>query len=293
MDRTTKTKIILFACIGVFVLIVVAVCIAFSGNKSGSQEDSVNTSLRAQEQSDFTLDDMLKSENEQLHPDYESFTSGGQGQQRPSDQDPEVMALQEQLRQNQDQATDSVPVQKRTVTKKKKAPVPEAEPHQNRSRFFSSSDEENTGNTVEVIVSGDQKITDGSVLKMVTLQEIQLQNGLILSKGTAIYGVVKLAQDRINIQIQSVRVNNSIYDLKKQVFDRDGLPGVYVPLNVKAEAGKEAAGEVVGGLNVSTYGTDILSTGVNAVTNAAKSVFRKKNNQIIVTVKSNYKLYLK
>lgn len=292
MDRTTKTKIILFACIGVFVLIVVAVCIAFSGNKSGSQEGSVNTSLRSQEQSDFTLNDMLKSENEQPHPDYESFTSGVQ-EQRPSDQDPEVMALQEQLRQNQDQAMDSVPIKKRTVTKKKKTPVQEAEPHQNRSRFFSSNDEENTGNTVEVIVSGDQKITDGSVLKMVTLQEIQLQNGLILSKGTAIYGVVKLAQDRINIQIQSVRVNNSIYDLKKQVFDRDGLPGVYVPLNVKAEAGKEAAGEVVGGLNVSTYGTDILSTGVNAVTNAAKSVFRKKNNQIIVTVKSNYKLYLK
>ena len=35
-----------------------------------------------------------------------------------------------------------------------------------------------------------------------------------------------------------------------------------------------------------------LSTGVNAVSNAAKSVFRKKNNQIVVTVKSNYKLYL-
>ena len=54
-----------------------------------------------------------------------------------------------------------------------------------------------------------------------------------------------------------------------------------------------AADEVVSDMNVTSYGTDVLSTGVNAVSNAAKSVFRKKNNQVVVTVKSNYKLYLK
>lgn len=50
---------------------------------------------------------------------------------------------------------------------------------------------------------------------------------------------------------------------------------------------------MVSDMNVTSYGTDVLSTGVNAVSNAAKSVFRKKNNQVVVTVKSNYKLYLK
>lgn len=122
---------------------------------------------------------------------------------------------------------------------------------------------------------------------------MQLPNGLLLDKGTALFGTVKLDQDRINIAIESVRVGNSIYELKKTVYDQDGLPGIYVPLNIKAEASKEAADEVVGDLNTGIYGTDVLSTGVNAVSNAAKSVFRKKNNQIVVTVKSNYKLYLK
>ena len=70
------------------------------------------------------------------------------------------------------------------------------------------------------------------------------------------------------------------------------VPGK-MPLNIKAEATKEAADEVVSDMNVISYGTDVLSTGVNAVSNAAKSVFRKKNNQVVVTVKSNYKLYLK
>ena len=113
-----------------------------------------------------------------------------------------------------------------------------------------------------------------------------------INKGTAVFGVVKLAQDRINITVESVRIRNSIYEMQKTVYDRDGLPGI-VPLNIKAEATKEAADEVVSDMNVTSYGTDVLSTGVNAVSNAAKSVFRKKSNQVVVTVKSNYKLYLK
>ena len=37
------------------------------------------------------------------------------------------------------------------------------------------------------------------------------------------------------------------------------LPGIYVPLNIKAEATKEAADEVVSDMNVTSYGTDVLS----------------------------------
>lgn len=291
MDRETKAKIILFASLGIFLLIVVAVCIAFTGDKSGSQEDNVNTSLRAQEQSDFTLDDMMKAD--EGRPEYEKFAE----YEQPAggyNQDPEIIALQEQLRQNQGQP-DTVQQPKKRVAPRKKAAKkqPEPEPPKKENRFFSSGKEENTGNTIEAIVSGDQKITTGSVIKLVTLHELPLDNGLTLQKGTALFGVVKLEQDRINVSIQSVRIGNSIYDLKKQVYDRDGLPGIYVPLNIKAEATKEAADEVVGDLNVTPYSADVLSTSVNAVSNAAKSVFRKKNNQIIVTVKSNYKLYLK
>ena len=54
MDKTTKTKIILFASLGIFVLVVLAVVLALGGsNKEDLQ--SADTSLRAQQQSDFTL----------------------------------------------------------------------------------------------------------------------------------------------------------------------------------------------------------------------------------------------
>lgn len=295
MDKTTKTKIILFASLGIFVLGVLAVVLALGGSDDKEELQSADTSLRAQQQSDFTLDDMMQSQTGK--PEYENFT-GEVYRERAQGiytEDPEVLALQQQLRENR--KADSLPVAKPKPRSVKKKPVQpkkqEPEKPKPESRFFSGDKEKNMGNTIEAMVSGDQKITSGSVIKLVTLQEMQTPGGLVLGKGTALFGLVRLEKDRINISIESVRVGNSIYELKKTVYDQDGLPGIYVPLNIKAEAGKEAADEVVGDLNTGIYGADVLSTGVNAVTNAAKSVFRKKNNQIVVTVKSNYKLYLK
>lgn len=295
MDKTTKTKIILFASLGIFVLMVLAVVLALGGSDEKEDLQSADTSLRAQQQSDFTLDDMMQSQTGK--PEYESFTDEVYRERAQGiyTEDPEVLALQQQLRENQ--RADSLAAAKPKTRTVKKNPVQpkrqEPEKPKPESRFFSGDKEKNTGNTIEAMVSGDQKITSGSVIKLVTLQEMQTPGGLVLGKGTALFGLVKLEKDRINISIESVRVGNSIYELKKTVYDRDGLPGIYVPLNIKAEAGKEAADEVVGDLNTGVYGTDVLSTGVNAVSNAAKSVFRKKNNRIVVTVKSNYKLYLK
>lgn len=295
MDKATKTKIILFASLGIFVLVVLAVTLMLTGNKDGRGEDeNVNISLRAQQQSDFTLDDMMNTEG---RPEYENFSDEVYRERSGNiyREDPEVAALQEQLRENQraDSLKAAAAVKRKIPKKKPEKKAGKKQPENPAGRFFSGAEPENTGNTIEAIVSGDQKITNGSVIKLVTLQEMELSGGLVLNKGTAVFGVVKLSQDRINITIESVRIGNSIYDMQKTVYDRDGLPGIYVPLNIKAEATKEAADEVVSDMNVTSYGTDVLSTGVNAVSNAAKSVFRKKNNQIIVTVKSNYKLYLK
>ena len=221
MDKTTKTKIIVFASFGIFVLLVLVIVMALSGSDDDENMQDVNTSLRAQQQSDFTIDDMMSSE---AKPEYENFSDKVYHERAEGvyTEDPEVLALQQQLRANQraDSMAKAAPKPK-TVKKKteksKTKPAPEPENKPAASRFFSGDKPQNTGNTIEAIVSGDQKITSGSVIKLVTLQEMQLPNGLLLDKGSALFGTVKLDQDRINIAIESVRVGNSIYELKKTV----------------------------------------------------------------------------
>lgn len=53
---------------------------------------------------------------------------------------------------------------------------------------------------------------------------MQTPGGLQLDKGTALFGLVRLEQDRINISIESVRVGNSIYELKRPCTIRTDCP---------------------------------------------------------------------
>ena len=101
MDKTTKTKIILFASLGIFVLVVLAVVLALGGSDEKEDLQSADTSLRAQQQSDFTLDDMCKPRL--ASPEYESFTDEVYRERAQGiyTEDPEVLALQQQLRENQ------------------------------------------------------------------------------------------------------------------------------------------------------------------------------------------------
>ncbi|MCS2959759.1 conjugative transposon protein TraM (plasmid) [Bacteroides salyersiae] len=186
MDKATKTKIILFASLGIFVLVVLAVTLALTGKGDNREEDgSVNTSLRAQQQSDFTLDDMMNTDG---RPEYENFTDEVYRERSGAvyREDPEVIALQEQLRQNRraDSVKTAAAVKRRTIKARPKKETPEKkEPERTVGRFFSGEEPKNKGNTIEAIVSGDQKITNGSVIKLVTLQEMQLPGGMVINRG--------------------------------------------------------------------------------------------------------------
>ena len=71
MDKAVKIKIIMCAGFGLFVLVVVAVCISLTSSGEDTTVDEVNTSLRAQTESDFTIDDMMKADGK---PDYTDFS---------------------------------------------------------------------------------------------------------------------------------------------------------------------------------------------------------------------------
>jgi len=285
MNQVTKTKIIIFASLGLLTVGVIALWVYFADKRKPVEIVNTNTSLRSQQQSDFTLDDMLQGDD---RPEYDKYSY--EDFPHPVDTAQSIAAIQEQLRKNSEQpAYTPPPAPPKPVPEDPPAPDPVPE----KKRFFSGDKEENTGNTIQCQVMGDQQVSDGHNLKLVLLQELPLDNGITLSKGSVIFGVVKLSQDRIHVSVQSARINNNIYPLDRKVYDQDGMEGISVSLNIKAEVAKEGVGDVVDNLNVSTYDRDLLSQSVSAVGNAAKSVFRRHNNQLVVTVRANYKLLLK
>lgn len=74
---------------------VLAVVLALGGSDDKEELQSADTSLRAQQQSDFTLDDMMQSQTGK--PEYENFTDEVYRERAQGiyTEDPEVLALQQ------------------------------------------------------------------------------------------------------------------------------------------------------------------------------------------------------
>jgi conjugative transposon TraM protein len=140
------------------------------------------------------------------------------------------------------------------------------------NNFFSREKEleSEEQNTVEAVVHQTQTLVNGAVVKMRLLNDIYL-NGSLVPKGNFVFGIAELNDERLEINITSIRNNNSLFPVKLEVFDMDGLAGIYIPSmdpSFKAQA---------------------AATGINA----AKSLLSKKVKQVKVLVKAGYKVLLR
>ena len=169
--------------------------------------------------------------------------------------------------------------------------VPAKEPvkFQGRRFFSSSSKKNNTDNAIAAVVHGDQTVTAGSTLKMHLLQDMNI-NGMSVPKNTFVYGTVSFSGERMTVKVSSLRLSNSIYPVNLDVYDRDGILGIHVPGNIKAEAKGDVTEAGVGEVNPT--GTGIIGSATRAVISAGKSVISKKVRTQKATVRTNYKIYL-
>lgn len=175
---------------------------------------------------------------------------------------------------------------------KKAEPVTEQNTKE-QTRFFRGGNKEVKGNSTPAVTQGEQTVSDGSTLLMRTLEDTYTSNGILIPKNTYISGIVKLSGERMEIQIQSVRIDKSIYPVSRDVYDLDGLKGLNVPDNVKAELARQASARALENADTRTKGSGIIDRVGNAVGDAAKSVLSKDKREIKVTIKNNYKIFLK
>jgi len=319
MDKTTKTKIIIGACFGIFVLLAVLVSVAFSKKKPKDNTEQ-EVSLRAERKNDFTTEDMMKAQENKTNYDNnassynniasESSVSSSSQSSVPHYQDnnSEVVALQKQLRENknQDDNTETNPAPTPVVNQKNKKskviqtktveakePI-QTEPEQKvinpngRSRNLVSSSQNSSSNLISAVIHNDQVIISGAKVKLRITENIVV-NGVTIPQNSFVFGIATFSKTRMNITLSSLIVENNIIPFNKSVYDKDGMEGIYLPENVKSEDATEASNDMTNeALNT------VSSSGiVGAALNAGKSIFRRKTQRQTVTLKANYKLFLK
>jgi len=92
---------------------------------------------------------------------------------------------------------------------------------------------------IEGLLDEAIKVYQGSRVRIKLSSDIVIDE-IKIKKNSYVYGVVKgFKAERIEISISSIIVNNKIYEVDLEVYDMDGLKGLYVPASKFREFSKE------------------------------------------------------
>jgi len=160
--------------------------------------------------------------------------------------------------------------------------------------FFGLEDENNfkEQNAIEAVVHENQTLISGSIIKLRLLNDISV-DGNIIPKDNFVFGTVSLNDERLQVEISSIRVGHSLFPVKLQVYDMDGLPGIYIPGAVTRDVAKESLNNATQMMEVSSLDPSVKAQATTAGIDAVKTLLSKKTKLVKVTVKAGYKVLLK
>lgn len=162
--------------------------------------------------------------------------------------------------------------------------------------FYSYSDEKELKgeeqNAIEAIIANNQTIVNGAVVKFRTINDIFI-NGKLIPKNTLVSGIAGLEGERLAIEINSIRSGKSLYNVKLEVYDMDGLPGIYIPGTINREVAKESLNNSLSLADITAIDPSLKAQATATGIGALKSLVSKKAKLVRVQVKAGYKVLFK
>ena len=160
--------------------------------------------------------------------------------------------------------------------------------------FFSYSDEKEIAdqNAVEAVIATNQTIVNGAVVKFRTINDIYV-NGRLVPKDNIISGIASLDGERLIVEINSIRSGKNLFNVKLEVYDMDGLPGIYIPGTINRDVAKESANNSLTLMDMGSLDPSLKAQATATGIGAIKSLISKKVKLVKVQVKAGYKVLLK
>jgi conjugative transposon TraM protein len=141
------------------------------------------------------------------------------------------------------------------------------------SRFFNTVGLSKNNSFIKAILDEGLKVYDGSRVRIRLMDDIQFE-GRALEKGTYLYGIISgFKTQRVLLTITNIAYNNEILNVKLDVFDQDGMKGLYIPESLFREIAKEASAQTVGGQNLQFSDNNALNATQMAYT-AAQDIYK-------------------
>lgn len=152
-------------------------------------------------------------------------------------------------------------------------------------------------NAIKAYVHSEQTVSDGYTLKMRIAEDCYTDDGVFVPKNTLVHGIVRMADERVMVDIKSININGNILPFKKDVYSKDAIKGIAAPGNAKAEANKDVVGGALDGLPSSVPGLDAATQIAGAVASSAVSAGKQAVTKHVkkekITIKTNYEIFLR
>jgi len=141
-------------------------------------------------------------------------------------------------------------------------------------------------------VAEKQMLIQGAVLKL-ALQDTVRIDGFLLPKGHLIFGLCNLTNQRLMVDIRTIRIQNHIIPVNFSVYGLDGIRGIEAPDAVINNAISGGADDAVRSLQLLTMdqspGLQMAGAGIDA----AKGLFSKKVRRVRMKVKAGFAVLLR
>lgn len=142
------------------------------------------------------------------------------------------------------------------------------------------------------VVEGNQQVLSGSTVQLRLAQTIMIK-GLIVPTNALVYGLASLSGERLKIKISSIRSGDQILPVNLQVYDLDGVEGIYIPGSISRNLTKQALGSQVQGLDMDLGGISLGAQAANAGMQIGRTLFGRKTRLTQVTLQTGYKVILR
>lgn len=147
-------------------------------------------------------------------------------------------------------------------------------------------------NAISVIIPESQTIVSGSTVRL-QLNEPAMIAGIEVPAFQYVYGTAMLSNERLKVQVRSIRVGNNILPVDLSIYDLDGMEGLFVPGSISRDVSKQSIDQGMGGIGLANLDPSIGAQAASAGIQVAKTLISRKVKLIQVTIPIEYQALLK
>lgn len=144
---------------------------------------------------------------------------------------------------------------------------------------------------INAVIDGNQKVVQGASVKL-RLTDSVLLSGVMIPKGHQLFGLCRITNQRLLLDIKNVRLGSQIIPVDLSVYSMDGMPGIDAPDAVFRDAAGMGAADGISGVSVygmEGIGGELAGAGIDA----AKGLLSRKVRVVKVKLKGDMQVLLR